>query len=113
MSTLVLSSQSSSFFFLSEFVYRIFLLLLLKAQEPIPVDGQVKKVQLEIKDDDLPEPDEQVLVYLTDPIGGARVATDSDSGLQVSLTYVFCFEVSFCDVSHCVNGSSTLKVTVN
>lgn len=43
-------------------------------------------MQLEIKDDDLPEPDEQVLVYLTDAMGGARVATDSDSGLQVSLT---------------------------
>lgn len=64
--------------------YVVILLLILKAQDPIPPDGQVKKVQLEIKDDDLPEPDEQVLVYLTDATGGARVATDSDSGLQVS-----------------------------
>lgn len=62
------------------------MLLLFKAQDPIPSDGQVKKVQLEIKDDDLPEPDEQVLVYLTDAMGGARVAIDSDSGLQVSFT---------------------------
>ena len=43
----------------------------------------MRKVQLEIKDDELPEPDEQILVYLTDATGGARVATDSDSGLQV------------------------------
>ena len=63
------------------------ILLFWKAQDPIPSDGQMKKVQLEIKDDDLPEPDEQVLVYLTDAMGGARVATDSDSGLQVSFTW--------------------------
>ena len=63
------------------------ILLLWKAQDPIPSDGQMKKVQLEIKDDDLPEPDEQVLVYLTDAMGGARVATDSDSGLQVSFKW--------------------------
>ena len=44
----------------------------------------MRKVQLEIKDDELPEPDEQVLVYLTDATGGARIATDSDTGLQVS-----------------------------
>lgn len=68
-------------------LFYVILLLFLKAQDPIPSDGQVKKVQLEIKDDDLPEPDEQVLVYLTDAMGGARVATDSDSGLQVSHTY--------------------------
>jgi len=67
-------------------LFHTILLLFLKAQDPIPSDGQVKKVQLEIKDDDLPEPDEQVLVYLTDALGGARVATDSDSGLQVSHT---------------------------
>ena len=52
----------------------------------------MKKVQLEIKDDELPEPDEQVLVYLTDPKGGARVASDSDSGLQVRFTHLFSFE---------------------
>lgn len=69
------------------YLFYLTLLLLLKAQDPIPADGQVKKVQLEIKDDDLPEPDEQVLVYLTDALGGARVATDSDNGLQVSHTY--------------------------
>lgn len=73
--------------FSSMYLFYVTLLLLLKAEDPIPADGQVKKVQLEIKDDDLPEPDEQVLVYLTDALGGARVATDSDSGLQVSHTY--------------------------
>lgn len=71
----------------SMYLFYLTQLLLLKAQDPIPADGQVKKVQLEINDDDLPEPDEQVLVYLTDALGGARVATDSDSGLQVSHTY--------------------------
>ncbi|PFX17387.1 G-protein coupled receptor 98 [Stylophora pistillata] len=53
-----------------------------KAEDPIPANGQVRKVQLEIKDDELPEPEEQILVYLTDATGGARVATDSDIGLQ-------------------------------
>ena len=73
--------------FCSLHLFYVTLLLLLKAQDPVPSDGQVKNVQLEIKDDDLPEPDEQVLVYLTDATGGARVATDSDSGLQVSFTW--------------------------
>lgn len=40
-------------------------------------------VQLKIKDDVIPEPNEVVLVYLTAATGGARVATDSDVGLQV------------------------------
>ena len=40
-------------------------------------------VQLKIKDDGVPEPNEVVLVYLTAATGGARVATDSDAGLQV------------------------------
>ena len=59
------------------------MLILLQNQDPILPGGQVRKVQLEIKDDQVPEPDEVVLVYLTDARGGARVATDSDSGLQV------------------------------
>ena len=58
----------------------------LQNEEPIPPGGQVKKVQLEIKDDQVPEPGEVVLVYLTDVTGGARVASDADSGLQVSGT---------------------------
>lgn len=41
------------------------------------------KVQLKVKDDVIPEPSEVVLVYLTAATGGARVATDSDVGLQV------------------------------
>ena len=44
----------------------------------------MKRVQLEIKDDQVPEPDEVVIVYLTDATGGARVASDADGGLQVS-----------------------------
>lgn len=44
----------------------------------------MKRVQLEIKDDQVPEPDEVVIVYLAGATGGARVASDADSGLQVS-----------------------------
>ena len=57
--------------------------ILFQNEDPIPAGGQVRKVQLVINDDSVPEPDERVLVYLTDVQGGARVATDSDSGLQV------------------------------
>lgn len=46
-------------------------------------------MQLVINDDNVPEPDELVLVYLTDVQGGARVATDSDSGLQVQKLVIF------------------------
>lgn len=49
----------------------------------------MRKVQLVINDDNVPEPDELVLVYLTDVQGGARVATDSDSGLQVQKLFIF------------------------
>lgn len=59
-------------------------LILYQNEDPIPAGGQIRKVQLVIKDDQVPEPDEVVLVYLTDATGGARVATDSDSGLRVS-----------------------------
>ncbi|XP_015763361.1 PREDICTED: G-protein coupled receptor 98-like [Acropora digitifera] len=50
--------------------------------DPIPAEPQVMRVQLKIKDDGVPEPNEVVLVYLTAATGGARVATDSDAGLQ-------------------------------
>ncbi|XP_068693739.1 adhesion G-protein coupled receptor V1-like isoform X3 [Montipora foliosa] len=50
--------------------------------DPIPDEGQVKKVQLVINDDGTAEPDEVVLVYLTDARGGARVASDADIRLQ-------------------------------
>ena len=51
-------------------------------------------MQLEIKDDEVPEPDEQLLAYLTDATGGARVATDSNSGLQVT-NFCVSFPLSF------------------
>lgn len=87
-------------------------MLFFKAEDPIPADGQVKKVQLEIKDDELPEPDEQVLVYLTDATGGARVATDSDSGLQVSLTHFFSECKIFCLVNHYVQFKINVKINL-
>ena len=52
-------------------------------QYPIAPEGQVQKIQLEILDDNDPEPDELVLVYLSDVLGGARVAADSETPLQV------------------------------
>lgn len=73
----------------SNFFWRpIIARLLFQSEDPIPTGGQIRTVQLEIKDDEMPEPDEQLLVYLTDATGGARVATDSDSGLQVANVWV-------------------------
>ena len=67
----------------------LYLFVWFQNQDPIPAGGQVRKVQLVINNDADPEPDELVLVYLTDVQGGARVATDSDSGLQVQKLFTF------------------------
>ena len=45
-----------------------------------------KLIQMKILEDDIPELEESVLVYLTDPLGGARIATGSpDGGKKVEI----------------------------
>ncbi|XP_048584248.1 adhesion G-protein coupled receptor V1 isoform X2 [Nematostella vectensis] len=46
---------------------------------PTPAGGQTQTVQLTVIDDDLPEPDEQVYLFLSNVTGGARLATNSDN----------------------------------
>ena len=46
-----------------------------------PQQGEeYKSVQVSILSDEIAEPDETVIVYLTQPTGGARIATGSPDG---------------------------------
>lgn len=56
----------------------------LQMQNQFPVSGtQTARVQLIIKDDNIPEPSEKIFVFLSSPTGGARLAIAADN-LQVT-----------------------------